>query len=67
MHPFAGGMGHDHLVDEAPFGSDKGIGKAVFVILRVLGDLLGILQVARWMISVAPFAPITATSAVGQA
>ena len=39
-------MGHDHLVDEAPFGSDEGIGKTVFIVLGALRDLFGIAQLA---------------------
>ena len=43
--PFAGGLGHDHLVDEALFGGDKRVGEAVLVVLGVLGDLFGIAEV----------------------
>src|SRR5690606_22655875 len=32
-HPLAGGMGHDHLVDEALFGGHEGVGEAVLVVL----------------------------------
>src|SRR5690606_13887834 len=39
-HPLAGGTGHDHLDDEALFGGHEGVGEAVLVVLRPLGDLL---------------------------
>ena len=59
--------GQDHLVDEAPFGRDKRVGKPVFIVLRVLAIFSASPRSARWMISVAPLAPITAISAVGHA
>jgi hypothetical protein len=66
-HPAAGGMGHDHLVDEALFSRHEGVGKAVLIILHPRRDLFGSPNSLRYRISTAPLAPITATSAVGQA
>ena len=58
---------HDHLVDVAALGGHERRQEAVLVFLGTRRDLFGITRSERKMISTAPFAPITAICADGQA
>jgi hypothetical protein len=60
-------MGHDHLVHVAALRRHEGRHEAVLVFLGAGRDLVRVADVLRKMISTAPFAPITAIWAVGQA
>ena len=58
---------HDDVVDIAALGGDEGRQEPVLIFPGARGDLVGVADSLRKMISTAPLAPITAICAVGQA
>ena len=58
----AGGVRHDDVVDEATGASHERVGE-LFLVLGLAGSFFS----SRKMISTAPFGPMTAISADGQA
>ena len=65
--PLAGGMRHDDVVDEAAGTSHERVGKLFLVLGFALGQLGGIALFLAEDDSTAPFGPMTAISADGQA
>ena len=63
----AGVARHDHIIDKAASGRDKGIGEFLPIIFGPLFQLSASSASCRKMIRAAPSGPITAISAVGQA
>jgi hypothetical protein len=60
-------VGHDDFVEIAALGGDEGVGEAGLVFLDAPSILSGSPSSERKRISTAPFGPMTAISAVGQA